>query len=499
MALFDYYQIFLLLLVTFLLYLLSIKRRNNGSAPTNWPIVGMVPGVLPNMHRFHDYVTQVLNETGGTFEFKGPSFANYDMVFTCDPANIQHIFSKRFSNYPKGPEFQRIFEVLGNNIFNSDYQLWELHRRATLSFMNDDNFYVTLEKVTMHKLRTGLLPILDYFFENNTVFDMQDILQRFAFDNMCMFFLKHDPMSLRSDLPNVPCEKGLGDALEPLFYRALLPEPVWKFQKWLNIGKEKTLKESWEAFDDFIYKHISSNTELDMFKYFNKAYEASGELGYSRNLKRFLRDTFLGLLFAGRDSLSVSLTWLFYLISTNPSVETKICEEIENVLGVKKDEGENPRFFSVEECEKLVYLHATLCETLRLYPAIGIELKTPAEQDVLPSGNSVHTNTKVAVSFYSTGRMESVWGKDCMEFKPERWITPGGGIKHEPSSKFPAFNVGPRTCPGKKMSFIEMKMVTAFVVHRFRVRVVESESVTPRNAIMLKADHGMRVMLSRKD
>ncbi|GFP92735.1 alkane hydroxylase mah1 [Phtheirospermum japonicum] len=447
----------------------------------------MVPAVIPNIHRVHDYITQVLNETGGTFEFKGPRLANLDMVFTCDPNNIHHIFSKRFSNYPKGPDFQKIFEVLGNNIFNSDFQLWELHRRATLSLMNDDNFYLTLEKTTMHKVRTGLLPILDHFFENHTIFDMQDILQRFAFDNICQFFLNHDPMSLQSDLPNVPCEKALGDALEPLFYRHLLPELVWKFQKWLNIGKEKKLMESWEAFDDFIYEHISSDRELNIFKSFNKAHEASGELGYSGDLTRFLRDTFLGLLFAGRDSLSVSLTWLLWLISTNPSVETKI----------RKDEGKNPRFFSVEECDKLFYLHAALCETLRLFPPIGLEIKAPAEHDVLPSGNSVRPNTRIVVSFYSTGRMESVWGKDCMEFKPERWLSPGGGIKHESSFKFPAFNVGPRTCPGKKMAFIEMKLVAAFIVHRYSVRVVESETVSPRNAIMLKADHGLRVRLSR--
>ncbi|KAL3614877.1 hypothetical protein CASFOL_040538 [Castilleja foliolosa] len=77
MTLFDYYQIILLLLLfTFPLYLLNIKRQNKGSAPTNWPIVGMFPSIIPNIHRIHDFITQVLNETGGTFEFKGPRLAN---------------------------------------------------------------------------------------------------------------------------------------------------------------------------------------------------------------------------------------------------------------------------------------------------------------------------------------------------------------------------------------------------------------------------------------
>ncbi|PWA79675.1 cytochrome P450 [Artemisia annua] len=43
-------------------------------------------------------------------------------------------------------------------------------------------------------------------------------------------------------------------------------------------------------------------------------------------------------------------------------------------------------------------------------------------------------------------RMRSIWGEDCKEFKPERWISKNGGIKHEPSYKFTTFGSGPRTC-----------------------------------------------------
>ncbi|KAL6544626.1 hypothetical protein OROMI_023488 [Orobanche minor] len=501
MAVMEYYQLFLVPLFIFLLHLFKLKHQTKGSAPTKWPVIGMMPAVVQNIHRIHDYATQVLNEVGGTLEFKGPMFSNMDMLITCDPTNINHIFTKRFSNYPKGPGFRKIFEILGDGIFSSDSELWELHRRATLALMNDDRFYVSLERTVWRKVENGLMPILGHFFEKGTDFDMQDILQRFSFDNICQFFLNYDPGSLSVDMPNVPCEKALGDALGPLFHRHIVPESLWRIQKWLKIGNEKKLIESWEAFDDFIYEHISlgrdrgENDQVNIFKSFIKAYEESGKVGYSGDLKRFLRDTFLGLLFAGRDSLSVSLTWFFWLLSANPRAETKIREEIETVLNIKK--GDKWRFFKVEECDKLIYLHAALCETLRLFPPIALEIKTPTEHDILPSGHHVRSGTRIIVSVYSTGRMESVWGKDCMEFKPERWILPGGGIKHEPSFKFPAFNVGPRSCPGKKMSFIEMKMVAAVVVHHFHVRVVESHPVSPREAIMLKAKHGLRVRLSR--
>ena len=42
-----------------------------------------------------------------------------------------------------------------------------------------------------------------------------------------------------------------------------------------------------------------------------------------------------------------------------------------------------------EDCyNKLIYLHATLCEALRLYPSVPFQAKVPMEPDNLPSGNA---------------------------------------------------------------------------------------------------------------
>lgn len=66
---------------------------------------------------------------------------------------------------------------------------------------------------------------------------------------------------------------------------------------------------------------------------------------------------------------------------------------------------------------------------------------------------------KVILETYSMGRIEGVWcgGKDCLEFRPERWVTEDGKLRHEPSYKFFSFNTGPWTCLGKEMAFVQMK------------------------------------------
>ncbi|KAK4364329.1 hypothetical protein RND71_015687 [Anisodus tanguticus] len=47
------------------------------------------------------------------------------------------------------------------------------------------------------------------------------------------------------------------------------------------------------------------------------------------------------------------------------------------------------------------------------------------------------------------------------EFKPERWISERGTVKHEPCYKFFSFNAGPRTCIGREVPFTQMKVVAA--------------------------------------
>ncbi|KAG9141063.1 hypothetical protein Leryth_012641 [Lithospermum erythrorhizon] len=145
-----------------------------------------------------------------------------------------------------------------------------------------------------------------------------------------------------------------------------------------------------------------------------------------------------------------------------------------------------------------IYLHGAICETLRLFPPVPLQHKAPIEADILPSGHCLKPNTKTVIPFCSMGRMEQIWGEDCLEFKPERWISERGGIKNVPSFKFTAFNAGPRSCLGKEMSFIQMKIVAAAVIYHFKFKVVEGQSILPSTSVVLNMKHGLKVRVSRR-
>nr|GME07092.1 alkane hydroxylase MAH1-like [Ipomoea batatas]GME16933.1 alkane hydroxylase MAH1-like [Ipomoea batatas] len=486
--------------------MLKFSMSSDKLVPRNWPVVGMMPALLKNVHQLHEMVTDVLKHSGGTFEFKGPAgFPNLSMLATCDPANIHHVLTKNFSNYHKGPEFRKIFDIFGDGVINADSQLWKIHRKTILSVLNHAQFYTMLETNVWHKVEKGLLPVLDWFAQQGAEFDLQDIFQRFTFDTISMLVLHHDPQSLCLGLPYVPCEKAFNHVVDALLYRHIFPESCWKLQKWVGIGKEKKLTQACHAFDEFVYSALkrlelkmmttnnkSSDLSCSLFAAYVQEYKQQEQVLTGSSMNKFLRDALLTLMFAGRDTTSSTLNWLFYLLAQNPLVQANIRDEIENKLNLKQE------IFKVEECGKLVYLHAALCESLRLFPPAAIQHKVSAGMDVLPSGHLVNPNTRIILLFYSTGRMDSIWGENCTEFKPERWISSKGRMKHEPSYKFPAFNAGPRTCLGKEMSLVQMKMIAAIILHHYEFQVVDSHSVSPSDSIVIQAKHGLKVKLTKR-
>lgn len=96
------------------------------------------------------------------------------------------------------------------------------------------------------------------------------------------------------------------------------------------------------------------------------------------------------------------------------------------------------------------------------------------------------------------GRMESIWGDDSWEFKPERWITNRHMIRREPSYKFLSFNAGPRTCIGKQVAFTQIKAVGATIFHNYNFEMVKGHIVDPNVSIILYMKHGLKVRIARR-
>ncbi|KAG8383437.1 hypothetical protein BUALT_Bualt04G0013200 [Buddleja alternifolia] len=504
-----YFEVFLVLL-----WFISVWAwRNHKTLTWNWPLIGMMPTLMLNVGRIHDICTELLGKTRrATLFFRGPWFANMEILVTVNPANVHYIMSANFQNFPKGPKFKEMFDVLGDGIFNSDSESWKHQRKIAKALINHHRFHRCLVKISRGKVEDGLVPVLEMMCRKNQVFDLQDIFQRLTFDTTCALVTGYDPGCLSVDLPDVPFSKAMDDAEEAIFMRHVIPERIWKLQRWLGVGSEQKLSNARGVLDRVIGKYIAMKREelrkggkimdhkkeedgIDLLT----SYMNGGDDAQTLELEcdeKFLRDTILNLMIAGRDTTSSALTWFTWLVSSHPEVEKKIRDELESVF--PSAEGEVGGVFNVEEMNKLVYMHGALCEALRLYPPVPFQHKEPTQPDILPTGHYVHPKMKVMFFLYAMGRMESIWGKDCLEFKPERWISERGTIKHEPSYKFLAFNAGPRTCLGREVAFTQMKIVAATIINNYQVRLAEGHRVATNCSVILYMKDGLKVRVAKR-
>lgn len=191
-------------------------------------------------------------------------------------------------------------------------------------------------------------------------------------------------------------------------------------------------------------------------------------------------------------------------IMRRPDVEAKVVAEIAKVLEESRGSDNRNKWMeeplTYPELEKLVYLKAALTETLRLYPSVPEDVKYVVAEDRLPDGTVVAAGSTVTYSIYSVGRMEEIWGEDCMEFRPERWISrssAGDVIFEAPRDgyTFVAFNGGPRTCLGRELAYLQMKSIASAVLMRHRLELVPGHRVRQKMSLTLFMKNGLRVYL----
>jgi cytochrome P450 len=482
-------------------YFHARSKKNNPLIPVDWPLVGMLPALLGNLHHLHEWMTSILvcSPSPMNFPFVGPPRSGMQFFVTADPANVRHVFTSNFGNYPKGPEFEEIFDILGGGIFNADGESWRRQRAKAQTLMSGAPFRAFVSCCSRDKVERALLPLLDRFAATGEAINLQDLFLRLTFDTTTTLVFGVDPGCLAPGLPDVPFARAMDDAMQVLLLRHVIPLAWWKLARRLRLGYERQMAKAWRSIDRFVADTIAKRRVEKA----RRGIKESADLLSSyinddaEEVDAFLRDTTINLMLAGRDTTGSALSWFFHLLTKNPRVVAKILQELDTVKQWTTADGMVT--FDPYELNRLVYLHAALCESLRLYPPVPQEHKEAVVGDVLPSGHEVRPGDKILVSLYAMGRMEEVWGKDCSEFRPERWIADDGSrVRYVPSYKFMSFNSGPRTCLGKDMAFVQVKAAAAAVVRNFEVEAAPGHVVKPKLSIILHMTNGLMVTVKRR-
>ncbi|KAF7804668.1 cytochrome P450 94A1-like [Senna tora] len=492
--------------VLFFFFIASSRANNNknklnpASLPKSYPLIGSYLDITANFNRRIQWLSDILKiSPSETFTLHRP--LGHRTVITGNPAVVQHILKTNFPIYQKGHVFRgALGDILGSGIFNADGDTWKFQRQVASHEFNTKSLRNFIEHVVDAELNDRLIPILATAAAKGQILDLEDILQRFAFDNICKIAFGFDPEYLSPSLEQSKFAQAFEEAIEISSRRLNRAVPlIWQILRLFNLGSEKRLKKAVSEVREFAKNIVrEKKRELSEKSCLESVDMLSRFLSSGHSDEEFVADIVISFILAGKDTTSAALTWFFWLLWKNPKEEEEIVKEI-------RETSEAPAY---DEVKEMVYTQAALSESMRLYPPVPLDTKEAVGDDVLPDGTVVKKGMRVTYHVYAMGRLEKLWGGDWEEYKPERWLERNERREEKKwrfvnrdSYSFPVFQAGPRICLGKEMAYLQMKRVVAGVLRRFRVVPTIAEGVEPEFISFLtsKMKGGFPVRIQERD
>lgn len=167
----------------------------------------------------------------------------------------------------------------------------------------------------------------------------------------------------------------------------------------------------------------------------------------------------------GTETSSTALNALFFYLSRNPDCYRKLATEIRSRFTTGADIRGGS---TLAGCQ---YLHACINEALRLAPpGPGTFWREISQGEIekngplIIDGHVIKPGTQLGVCTYAIHHSEEYF-PDPFAFKPERWIADDSTI--QTYQAFAPFSIGPRSCPGKTMAYMEIGLTVAKILWYF--------------------------------
>ncbi|XP_050237704.1 cytochrome P450 704C1 [Mercurialis annua] len=489
---------FLLILLTFLYVMLKVFTGKSINNPNYAPVIGTVFNQLFHFSYLYDHQSE-LAKTYKTYRLLGPEESE---LYTTDVKNIEHVLKTNFHKFSKGKYNQSIItDLFGEGIFAVDGEKWRKQRKLS-SFEFSTRVLRDFSCSVFRNNGAKLVKVVSKIVVADRAFDMQDILMRCTLDSIFKVGFGVELNCLEgSSKEGTGFMKAFDDSNELVYWRYV--DPFWKLKRLFNVGSEASLKKNIKTLDDFVNNliktrrnqlmdHPQQNVKEDILSRFLVESEKDPE-----NMNdKYLRDIILNFMIAGKDTSANTLSWFFYMLCKNPLIQEKVAQEVRQVTSSQDCDLQVEDFMAKitdTELEQMHYLHATLTETLRLYPAVPVDGRSAEEDDVLPDGIRMKKGDGLYYMAYAMGRMPYIWGQDAEEFRPERWLN-NGIFQPESPFKFVAFHAGPRICLGKDFAYRQMKILSMALLRFFRFKLDDDTTkVTYRTMFTLHINQGLHL------
>ncbi len=181
-------------------------------------------------------------------------------------------------------------------------------------------------------------------------------------------------------------------------------------------------------------------------------------------------------VFAGHDSTSSTICYIFYLLAKNPEALSRLRAEHDTVLGADPSAAQALLASQPQLTNSLLYTNAVTKEALRLFTPAGCSRAgKPNVSLTNDEGNQCPTaDAMVWMVHVEMHRSPKYWVRPD-EFIPERWLVEAGHELYPMKGAWRSFEHGPRNCIAQGLVMTEMSVVLAMVAREFDIQPAYDE------------------------
>ncbi len=191
---------------------------------------------------------------------------------------------------------------------------------------------------------------------------------------------------------------------------------------------------------------------------------------------------------AGHETSATTLLWWSRLMAEHPEAAQRAQAEVDSVL----PSGQAP---GPEHLARLPFLTATLKEALRLYPPIAALMTRRTTAPITLGGVEVPQGAMLRITPWVLHRDER-WFAQPDRFMPERFLDDAPAI---PKGAWIPFGLGPRVCIGQHFAMLEMTLLSAMLLRRYRLGLPEGAvACVPKLQVTLRPGAPVALRLVRR-